>query len=301
MQSDRSRKSREPARRARTQPTETARSTPPKPEGSPRGSGFPIVGIGASAGGVAVVSELIKALPANPGMAFIVVMHLHPKGGSVLDTLLAPMTPLPVRQAQDGDVIEANCVYVIPAAKYLTVRDGRLHTVIHRIHRHKTTGAIDRLFVSLAKDAGKRARGVVLSGTGNDGSEGLRRIHENGGLSFVQDPGSAQFREMPDSAIATGVANFVLSPAVIALQLTQKSPASLLRTQKKWMPKPMRSPQSLRRWRSAPASTTASTKAPPCSAASRGAWLKKASRIPRPICIICMPTPTRRVSCLRHC
>jgi two-component system CheB/CheR fusion protein len=194
----------------------------------PRGPRLPIVGIGASAGGVAAISELIKALPANSGMAFIVVMHLHPKGGSVLDTLLSPMTRMPVRQARDGDAIEANHIYVIPAAKYLTVRNGRLHTVIHRIRRHKAIGAIDRLFVSLAKDAGKRARGVVLSGTGNDGSEGLRQIHENGGLTFVQDPGSAQFREMPDSAIATGVANFVSSPTMIALRLAQKNPAPAL-------------------------------------------------------------------------
>jgi two-component system CheB/CheR fusion protein len=224
-QLDRSGKSRQSARRAGAQQMKTAPSKPAKPKGTPRASRFPIVGIGASAGGLAAISELIKALPANPGMAFIVVIHLHPKGGSVLDTLLSPMTRMPVRQAHDNDVIKANHVYVIPAAKYLTVQDGRLHTAIHRIHQHKTVGAIDRLFVSLAKDAGKRARGVVLSGTGDDGSAGLRHIHENGGLTFVQDPGSAQFRQMPDSAIATGVTNFVLPPDKIALQLVQKGPA----------------------------------------------------------------------------
>lgn len=193
-----------------------ARRSAPTP--APAAASFPIVGIGASAGGLAAISELLEALPAKPGMAFVVVSHMDPKGQSILDTLLAQKTRMPVRQAGNGAVIEPNHVYVGPPGKQLTVRDGMLRTVPRRSGGVKPT-AIDSFFASLAADRHIGARGVVLSGTGSDGTDGLEHIRMEGGVTFAQEPDSAQFDSMPAHAIGAGCVDFVLPPARIAQQL----------------------------------------------------------------------------------
>lgn len=184
---------------------------------------FPIVGVGASAGGLAALSEFLEALPAQPGVAIVVISHMNPTGKSILDAVLAQKTPMPVRQARDGDRIEVNHVYVSPPGRQLTVRDGVLHTQVDRTRGAKPT-TIDRFFASLAADRRANANGVVLSGTGSDGTEGLKLIRAQGGVTFAQDPGSAQFDSMPASAIDAGCIDFVLPPALIARQLLRVGP-----------------------------------------------------------------------------
>jgi two-component system CheB/CheR fusion protein len=179
---------------------------------------FAIVGIGASAGGLAAISELLEALPPRPGMAFIIVSHMGAKKPSILHTLLAQRTQLPVRQAADGEVIEPNHVYVGPPGKQLSLRGGKLHATAGDAHGPKPT-AIDHFFASLAADRHVSARGVVLSGTGSDGTEGLQQIRMEGGITFAQEPGSAQFDGMPASAVRAGCVDFVLPPAGIAREL----------------------------------------------------------------------------------
>jgi two-component system, chemotaxis family, CheB/CheR fusion protein len=179
-----------------------------------------IVGIGASAGGLEAFGQFLRALPTDTGMAFVLVQHLEPKHESVLTTLLARTTSMPVNEVREGMQIEPNHVYVIPANADLNVLDGLLHVV----GRKAPAGhhlPIDYFFRSLADAQGPRAIGVVLSGTASDGTAGIRAIKEAGGLSFAQDPGSAKFDGMPRSAIGSGCVDFVFSPDRIARELAR--------------------------------------------------------------------------------
>ena len=179
---------------------------------------FPIVGIGASAGGLEALSELLSNLPRGPGMAFVVVSHMQSGHPSMLAALLAKKCKMPVRQAARGTVIQPNHIYVIQPGKYLTLKNGVLHTTA-RENGDRLPTVIDHFLGSLALDRRASARGVVLSGVGSDGTEGLTRIHELGGHTFVQEPHTAQFDGMPASAIHAGCVDFVLSPRKIAAQL----------------------------------------------------------------------------------
>ncbi len=181
----------------------------------PRGSGdFLIVGIGASAGGLDACRKLVDALPAGNGMAFILVQHLDPTHESMMVDLLAGHTSMRVQQAADGMPIEPEHFYVIPPGTYLSVGNGALHLSQPQA-RHGARLPFDFLLHSLAEECGARAICVILSGTGADGSLGLKAVKEKGGLVIAQDPDEAGFDGMPRSAIMTGAVDLVLPAAKI--------------------------------------------------------------------------------------
>jgi len=176
--------------------------------------GFLVVAIGASAGGLDEFRRFFVAMPADSGMAFILVQHLDPSHDSLIAELLSGHTKMKVRQAEEGTPIEPNCVYVIPPGTSLAIVDGLFHmSVSHRDHGVRLP--FDFLLRSLAGELGERAVGVVLSGTGADGSGGIRAIKKNRGFIIVQDPDDARFDGMPQNAIATGLVDRVLPVAKI--------------------------------------------------------------------------------------
>lgn len=176
--------------------------------------GFPVVGLGASAGGLDAVRRLFDALPAGGGMAFIVVQHLDPTHESMMVELLAGHTPMKVQQAADGMPVEREHVYVIPPGSYLAIQDGALRLSTPR-ERHGARLPFDFLLHSMAEQLGERAICVVLSGSGADGSVGLKAIKEKAGLVIAQQPDEAGYDGMPRSAIMTGAVDLVLKVAEI--------------------------------------------------------------------------------------
>ena len=181
---------------------------------------FPVVAIGASAGGLDAIRSLLGAVTPESGMAFILVQHLDPSHDSLLVELLTGKTPLTVQEAVDGMSIDPEHLYVIPPGVYLSVGEGALHISKPRV-RHGARLPFDFLLNSLAQSYGARAICVVLSGTGADGSLGLKAIGDGGGLVIAQDPEEATFDAMPRSAIATGLVDLVAQAA--------KIPAALIR------------------------------------------------------------------------
>ncbi len=177
---------------------------------------FPVVGIGASAGGVEAVTELFKHIPSDIGMAFIYIQHLAPKQESMLTDILSRSTEMRVVTASDGTVILPNHVYVTPPAAIITLEAGKLKlsTKSEKFHY-----PIDSFLMSLAQEYKGRAIGIVLSGTGSDGTEGLRAIYVEGGVTIVQLAESARYRDMPNSALEQGVVHFALAPDAIANKL----------------------------------------------------------------------------------
>src|SRR6185312_9102555 len=181
---------------------------------------FPIVGIGASAGGLEAVSELLAALPSQCGMAFVLVQHLDPDHESLLTELLAKKTAMPVAQAQEGVVVERDHVYVIPPNTTLTLRDQHLHLAVRPSAPARHMPA-DALLKSLAADRGDASIGVILSGGDSDGALGIEAIKHEGGITFAQEPAQARFPSMPRSAIETGCVDFVLRAREIAHELVR--------------------------------------------------------------------------------
>jgi two-component system CheB/CheR fusion protein len=175
---------------------------------------FPVVGLGASAGGLDAVRKLFDALPAGTGMAFILVQHLDPTHESMMVDLLAGHTPMKVQQAADGMPLARDHVYVIPPGSYLAIRDGALQLSKPR-ERHGARMPFDFFLRSLAEELGERAICVILSGTGADGSVGLKAIKEKAGLVIAQNPDEAGYDGMPRSAIMTGAVDLVLPVAKI--------------------------------------------------------------------------------------
>src|SRR5262245_1489813 len=188
----------------------TARSTTKKI------SNCPIVGIGGSAGGFEATMELLKALPAENGMTFVIVQHLDPHHASRLPSLLGKATQMPVIEIGGRIKPEANKVYVLPPNKGLIYENGALNLIKLGV---RPTLAIDHFFESLAEDQGSRAIGVLLSGSGSDGTAGLRAIKAAGGITFAQDEESAKYPAMPRSAILAGFVDAALSPKQIATEL----------------------------------------------------------------------------------
>ena len=181
---------------------------------------FPIVGIGASAGGLEAFSQLLRNLPQKTGMAFTLVQHLDPKYGSILPETLSRVTKIPVREAADNMVVEPDHVYVIPPNTPLAI----LHGVLHLIAGTLTPGQhtpIDYFLRSLAQDRGPKAIGVILSGTASNGAQGLEAIKAAGGITFAQDEKSAKFAGMPQCAIAAGCVDLILPPRAIASELSR--------------------------------------------------------------------------------
>lgn len=173
-----------------------------------------IVGIGASAGGLEALSEFFKAMPASERLAFVVVVHLDPHHVSLLPELLQKQTIMQVVQITDGMHIEANTVYVIPPDKSLSILNGRLHLLKMELPRFNHL-PIDLFFRSLAQDQHDKAIAIILSGTGSDGTQGIKEIKAEAGLVLVQDENSAKYGGMPHSAIATGLVDYVLPPNVM--------------------------------------------------------------------------------------
>src|SRR5215472_17974431 len=176
----------------------------------------PIVGIGGSAGGYEAASELLKYLPPKSGMAFVIVQHLDPHHASNLPKLLGKVTQLPVMEIIGQNKPEPDTVYVLPPNKDLVYKNGTLR-LTQRSERPML--AIDHFFESIADEQGRRAIGVLLSGTGSDGTAGLRAIKAAGGITFAQDEESAKFSAMPRNAIVSGFVDAALSPKEIATQL----------------------------------------------------------------------------------
>jgi two-component system, chemotaxis family, CheB/CheR fusion protein len=176
--------------------------------------GVRVVGIGASAGGLDALREFFAATPADSGMAFVVIQHLDPDHVSYTAGLLARQTKMAVSEALDGIEVQANSVYTIPPNKFVFIKEGRLH-LTEPIKRDGIRMPIDFFFRSLAEDQHERAIAVLLSGSGSDGTLGIREIHGTGGAVFAQDPSTAQFDRMLQSAIATGLVHSVLPPAHI--------------------------------------------------------------------------------------
>src|SRR5258706_572811 len=191
-----------------------SRDPPPETSSSPAAVGFPIVGVGASAGGLEALTELLQNLPTDTGMAFVLVQHLDPTHVSALTQLLSKATSLPVREVTHDVPVQSNHIYVIAP----NTRMGIAQRTLNLLPREDSAGAnrsIDFFFESLARDQRERAIGVILSGMASDGTLGLEAIKAEGGITFAQDE-SAKYDSMPRSAVAAGGVEFVLSPPNIA-------------------------------------------------------------------------------------
>ncbi len=181
---------------------------------------FPIVGIGASAGGLEALETLFGAMPDNSGLGFVLVAHLDPSHSSILGTLIQRHTKMPVCQAEDGMKVEIDHLYVIPPNKDLSIENGSLQ-LLDRLNSKLSHLPIDSFFQSLASDKGHMAIGVILSGTGSDGTIGIKDIKGNLGLAIAQDPDTAKYPGMPISALDSGMIDFKLPPGKIPQQLIQ--------------------------------------------------------------------------------
>ena len=190
------------------------------PVRAPNRASFPIVAIGASAGGLEAFSNLLRALPSEPGLALVFIPHLDPTHESAMVELLARTTRLPVHQAAENVKVECNAVYVLPPNCDMTISDGILHLSRRDVGRGHHM-PIDTFFRSLAEDQTSNSIGVILSGTASDGTLGMAAIKNSGGVTFAQDYESAKYDGMPHSAVEAGVADYVLPPARIAQELVR--------------------------------------------------------------------------------
>ena len=179
-----------------------------------------IVGIGASAGGLEALERLFEKMPTNTGMAFVIVQHLSPDFKSLMDELLSRRTTLPVHRVENGMVVEANSIYLIPPRREMIFSDGKL--LLTEVDPHQgLTLPIDYFFRSLAQSCGRNAIAIVLSGTGSDGSRGIQDVHAAGGLVIAQTGRTAKFDGMPVAARETGVVDLSLDPEDIPTALVQ--------------------------------------------------------------------------------
>jgi len=191
---------------------------PETPSEPGSGAAFPVVGVGASAGGLEALQQLLRALPRDTGMGFVIVQHLAPDHASSLVEILSRATKMPVCEVRDEPEVAPDQVYVIPPGRDMTIAGGKLRLLPQvREARHR---GIDHFFRSLAEDSGHQAIGVVLSGSATDGTLGLEVIKAEGGVTFAQDE-SAQHDSMPRSAVASGCVDFVLSPEGIAHEIAR--------------------------------------------------------------------------------
>ena len=223
-------KKRPPPRPKRSSAEDTPPQSPaqPEPAGDSSHKVFPIVGIGASAGGLEAFRQLLQNLPPDTGAAFVLVQHLSPTHESILPDLLARSTAMPVGEARDVEKIEPDHVYVIPSQMDLAITDGHLK-LLPRAAPPEWHMPIDLFFRTLAEVRGSQAIGVVLSGTASDGTLGLKAIKAAGGICLAQDPQSAAFDGMPRSAIAGGCVDTVLPPDGLAREIARLAGGPYLR------------------------------------------------------------------------
>jgi two-component system CheB/CheR fusion protein len=186
----------------------------------PSGCGFPVVGIGASAGGLAAFEAFFSGMPAgaDPGMAFVLVQHLAPDHKSLLTDLIRRYTRMRVFEVEDGMAVQRNCAYIIPPNRDMALLNGTLQLMEPSAPRGRRL-PIDFFFQSLAQDQRERAIGIILSGTGSDGTIGIRAIKDEGGMVLAQKPDSTGYDGMPRSAIGTGLVDFQLVPSEMPAQL----------------------------------------------------------------------------------
>ncbi len=183
---------------------------------------FPIVGIGASAGGLEAFTELLNYLPTDTGMAFVLIQHLDPNHKSLLREILSRSTSMTVHEVVDNTTVEPNQIYVIPPNKQMIISQG----VLKLMPREKIRGlamTVDTFFLSLAEDQGSKAIAIVLSGGDSDGALGAKAIKAAGGITFAQCQDTAQVQSMPNTAVATGHVDFILPPKAIAQELAKIS------------------------------------------------------------------------------
>ncbi len=195
-------------------------SKQPSPTTTPEveSHGLYIVGIGSSAGGLEALTALLRSLPINANISYVIAQHLDPKHKSLLVTLLARETAIEVKAAEHNEKLKHNCIYVCPANKDVTVINGTLKLKEPR-HAIGPKPSVDLFLSSLAEDVGEKAIGVILSGTGSDGAHGIRAIKAAGGITIAQDQASAKYNGMPSAAVSTGAVDFVLPPERIAQEL----------------------------------------------------------------------------------
>jgi two-component system, chemotaxis family, CheB/CheR fusion protein len=183
---------------------------------------FPVVGIGASAGGLAAFKKLLKAIPKDSGMAFVLVQHLDSSHESLLPEILQKVTDISVVEMSDDKELEPNHIYVMPGNKIMEASDGKLHLRDRPAkNRNKIILPIDLCFAALSEIHDSQTIGIVLSGTASDGTKGLKAIKDNGGITLAQDLKSAEHTGMPESAIQSGVVDFVLPPEKIPEKLLE--------------------------------------------------------------------------------
>ena len=178
---------------------------------------FPIVGIGASAGGLDPIRKLLENLPVDTGMSFVVIQHLATGQESMLPEILSRSTKMKVLQVTDGMKVEKDHVYVITPGTTMTLKNGCLKLVPKGL----ALKPINDFMISIASELKTQAIGVVMSGTGNDGTEGLKAIKAEGGITFAQEPATAQYPDMPKNAITAENPDFILSPEQIAKELVR--------------------------------------------------------------------------------
>jgi len=297
-------------------PAVTSEALPTPPGVVPSTLHFPVVGIGASAGGLAALQLLFENMPSVSEMAFVVILHLSPRHPSSAAEILQRATRMPVVQVTSKIQIEPGHVYVIAPNMHLSMVDGLLLVDPQERPRGQHV-AIDLFFRTLAHVHRERAVAIVLSGTGSDGAVGLSRVKEQGGLTLVQAPGDAEHDGMPCAAIRTGAVDFVLPVADMPQKLIDlwdnakiirlpppddARPRSSTRRRRPTSPSP-RTPcrTSSRRCWAIPATTSATTSAPPCCAASSAAC-RCARCTPCPNTATCSsPTPTSTRRCSTTC
>jgi two-component system, chemotaxis family, CheB/CheR fusion protein len=181
---------------------------------------LPVIGLGGSAGSIQALQRFFAAAPADGDIAYVVVLHLSPSHESALPLLLERWTSMRVKAASDDDVLEKNCVYVIPPGKHLSAVDGRLTLTDMEAERGRRV-AVDLFFRSLADTHGPHAIAIVLSGADGDGAIGIKRIKERGGLTIAQEPSEAEYASMPQSAIGTGMVDWVLPVAEMPARIIE--------------------------------------------------------------------------------
>ena len=208
-------------RRRNGRVSKPARRLPREARGAaatPAEQGFPIVAIGASAGGLEAATELLRALPPDTGVAVVLVQHLDPAHDSLLDEILARTTTMPVQTIRNGTPVRSGTVFVIPPNHGLELTDGRFRLTA-RHSDHGRPMPVDQFFRSVGETCGNQAIGVVLSGTGSDGALGLQAIKAEGGIAIAQMPDSAKFPDMPRAATSEGPVDYILPPGDIGRQI----------------------------------------------------------------------------------
>lgn len=179
-----------------------------------------VVGIGASAGGLEAINELFDNMPVTTGFSFVIIQHLSPEHKSLMNELLAKHTEMQVFEAKERMAIKPNCIYLIPPGKIITLKSGMLK-LVEKARDHQPNNAIDLFFESLAAERAEKAIGIILSGTGTDGTKGIQAIKNNGGTVIVQDPTTAQFDGMPNSAVSSGYVDLILVPEMMPEELLE--------------------------------------------------------------------------------